>query len=369
MNYKIPLFILVALLLQLLGIACQDVEEDPGPVNIQLTAPWELTSPVEVGLNIESLDRAIGKANNLPRFQSMLVVKDGKLALEQYFHGNTADSLNDVRSITKSVVSLLTGIALDQGMIQNLDETLGSYLHPEIEELSAEVQAIRIRDLLMMTAGFEWDETTGPSYNEWYLSGDHIGSIANHPLADSPGNTFTYNSATVHLLGVLLETATNMPLEDFADQYLFGKMGIERSRWEELTEGYVNGGSGIDLRPRDLARLGQLILQKGNNGTNQIVSSDWVEQSTNPQFTWRSSYGVVQQMSYGFLWWTNDGPPTAVYAWGYGGQFIYIVPEYDMLVVTTTRWRMLSQDGGPRALTEAVLDIILNDVLAAVENP
>lgn len=344
---------------------CQK-EEKSEPGALDLREPWEVSSTSEIGVDEMAIDKTISKADTLPRFSSLLVVKDGKLILEQYFHGNHQDSLNDVRSITKSVIATLAGIALENGFINSLEETIGDYLHPAIAAIPANKQKITIRNLLTMSSGLEWDEFNGDSYNQWILSGEHIDYLFDLPMVTEPGASFTYNSGVAHLLGVILEVATGMELEAFADQYLFSKIGIRRAKWENLPGGYVNGGSGIDLRPRDLARLGQFYLQEGQNGKEQILSREWIKAVTTPAFNMPWTYGVLQSVSYGRLWWIEDDPAAAAFfAWGHGGQFIYVVPSLDLVVVTTTNWRQLSLEGGPRSLTEAVLSII-SEMVAAV---
>ncbi|MCG8606326.1 beta-lactamase family protein, partial [bacterium] len=157
-----------------------------------------------------------------------------------------------------------------------------------------------------------------------------------------------------------------MPLPEFADRFLFQKIGISRRDWEELTRGYVNGGAGIDLRPKDLARLGQLYLQGGKTANTQLLPQDWVEMATAPSFSWRSNFGALKRFTYGFLWWVEEGQAEKAYlAWGFGGQFIYVVPDLKLVVVATTNWRRLSQDGGPAPLEQAVLDIIVNHIVPA----
>ena len=255
--------IILGLLLSWVVAGCDFSPNGPEPTSLDLTQPWILATPAEVGIDPDGLSKAVLEASEIPRFLSLLVVRDGRLVLEEYFHGNHADSLNDVRSVTKSVVSTLVGVALAEGFIGSLDETLGDYLHPQVGLLDPALQAISIHDLLTMTSGFQWNEIDGDSYATWIRSEDHIQHILSQPLVNNPGTNFTYNSAAVHLLGVLLQEAVEMSLPVFADQYLFSGIGIQRSRWEELTRGYVNGGASIDLRPRDLARLGQFYLQGG----------------------------------------------------------------------------------------------------------
>ena len=181
----------------------------------------------------------------------------------------------------------------------------------------------------------------------------------------APGSAFVYNSAAVHLLGVILEKATGMELEAYADRVLFGPLGIGQRAWEPVADGYVNGGSGLDLRPRDLARFGQLLLQDGWSGHRRIVPRGWVNEATGRRFSWTVSSGPVEHLSYGYLWWI-DVDHAAYLAWGYGGQFIYVVPELDLVVVATTDWSGVSADVGAEALAAMSLGVIVDGILPTV---
>ena len=359
-----PRHLLLYPFLLVLLAACGDSPQEPSQKTLDLAQPWAVAAPADVGMDSGDLTVATERAKAISRCMSLLVARHGKLVLEEYFHGNRADSLNDVRSVTKSVVSTLVGVALAEGFIGNLDETLGDYLPPRVAVLDSARQSISIRHLLTMTSGFQWDESGGfGSYIKWLYSDDHIRYLLDQPLVDKPGTRFNYNSAAVHLLGVLLQEAARMPLPEFADTYLFRKIGIARSHWDPLTRGYVNGGAGIDLRPRDLARLGQFFLQNGSSGGRQILPNDWVKQATTPRFDWRSAYGPLRKYTYGYLWWLEEGQAEPAYlAWGFGGQFIYVVPALDLVVVSTTRWQGLT-DAGP--VTKNVLDVIVNLVVPA----
>ncbi|MEM7372403.1 MAG: serine hydrolase [Bacteroidota bacterium] len=362
-----PVCFCVGVLLITVFGSCTPVELIPPTDGIDLTS-WQTASPKEVGMNKKILSNAVEKAEDIPRFLSLLVVKNGHLVLEEYFHGNHADSLNDVRSVTKSVVSTLTGIALKEGYIQTLEETIDAYWPESIAPLSDDQKSIRIRDLLTMSSGFEWEESGSIGYNDWFQADDKIKYLLDQPMSDAPGETFAYNSPAVHLLGVVLEEATNMRLAEFADRYLFSKIGIKEAKWHEFSDGYVNGGSGIDLRPRDLARLGQFFLQNGKNKGVQILPEYWVDEATRPVYDWRTEQGAATSISYGYLWWTEDMATKAYFAWGYGGQFVFVVPEHQLVVITTIYWGLLSQDGGPEPMYDAALDIIINEVLRAVED-
>ena len=157
-----------------------------------------------------------------------------------------------------------------------------------------------------------------------------------------------------------------MQLPTLAQFALFDPMGISRSRWEPLNGGYYNGGAGLDLRPRDLARFGQLFLQRGSSGGRQIMPADWVDLSSTEGFGWRISSGALDGISYGYLWWVVPGTPEPLYfAWGYGGQYVVVVPDLRLVVVATNDWYGASQDGGAAHYERTTMDILVEDIIPA----
>ena len=196
--------------------------------------------------------------------------------------------------MTKSVVSALVGIAVERGEIGSVDDPVAGYVVPAVGEMGDGKREITFRHLLTMTGGFEWDETGGfGSYSEWIRSRDHLRFLLDRPLAHQPGAPLHLQLAAVHLLGVAVEFATGMPLPAFAQEAIFRPIGIAIGRWESLPGGYVNGGAGLDLRPRDLARLGQLYLQRGASGRRQVLPEEWVDASVDPHFQWRDDSGPL----------------------------------------------------------------------------
>jgi CubicO group peptidase (beta-lactamase class C family) len=214
-----------------------------------------------------------------------------------------------------------------------------------------------------MTSGYQWNEDTGDDFNQWIAADNHVQYLLDRAHATAPGATFTYNSAAVHTLGVVLQDAAAMPLPRYAAP-LFTALGVDTVAWESLDRGTVNGGAGIALRGRDLLKFGQLFLQRGWSGDRSLVPEAWVDEATRPQFAWRTTVGPLSRVTYGMLWWVSDAAPAAFYAWGYGGQFVYVVPSRDLVVVATTDWSGPS-DMTPQALAAAALGVIVNDVVPA----
>jgi CubicO group peptidase (beta-lactamase class C family) len=310
-------------------------------------------------MDARALELAELGAQDLDRLRSLLVIRRGRLVLERYYDGASRDDLADVRSVTKSVVATLTGLAVEKRYLTGLDETLGEILPAEVATLDDVERATTVRDLLTMSGGWEWHESGAVGYNEWVLSADHVGYLLDKPHVATPGTTFEYNSASAHLLGVVLAQASGKSLPALADELLFGPLAIGRRSWESIGDNEINGAAGLELRPRDLARLGQLHLQDGWSGDDRILPDGWVSQTTTPAYTWTSPAGPTH-VSYGYLWWTDEDND-AFMAWGYGGQFIYVAPGRDLVVVATTRW----WQGAPADLATRVLGLIVDDVVPA----
>lgn len=347
----------------LLAVGCSDaIAPVVFDAPVDLTREWETAPPSAVGIDEVALARADAMADAIPRLRSLLVVRRGRLVHERYWGGRNAADPADVRSVTKSVVSTLTGLALERGYLTSLDQTLGELLPADFGTLAPWERDITVRDLLTMSGGWDWDESGAVGYNDWIVSGDPIGYLLNTPQGTPPGDAFAYNSAAVHLLGVVLAEATGKTLPAFADEVLFGPLGIGTSAWEPLG-GRVNGGAGLDLRPRDLARIGQLYLQDGWSRGRRILPQGWVEEATTRRYGWRDDAGPTD-VSYGYLWWI-DVVNDAFMAWGYGGQFVYVAPDRDLVVVATTEWGLVDGMGIPAGLSAQVLGVIVNGVLPA----
>jgi CubicO group peptidase (beta-lactamase class C family) len=354
-----------AWLVALLGLALiGPVAAQEAPAWPDLQGPWIEVTPDQVGLDAARLEAAAARAAQQPRVRCLLVARHGRLAFERYAPGNGPETLFDVRSVTKSVVSMLTGIAIRDGILPGPEASIAAYLSPRWR-VDSQDAAVQVRHLLTMTSGFAWDESTTSGYNTWVTSPDQVQYVLDRPHAAAPGQAWAYNSGAVHLLGVVLEAAAHRPLPDLAAERLFQPLGITDAAWEPLATGTVNGGAGLDLRGRDLLKLGQLTLQHGWSGARSVVPEPWITETTRPGFLWRTSFGPLRSIGYGSLWWTADDDPPAYLAWGYGGQFIYVVPSLDLVVVATTDWVRLTEIT-PDDLEAHVLGVIVDGVLPAV---
>jgi CubicO group peptidase (beta-lactamase class C family) len=270
------------------------------------------------------------------------------------------DSLSDVRSVTKSITSMLVGIAISRGELAGPSERLDQLIPPNIATMRSDEAAITVENVLTMTGGWRWNEWTANDYNLWALAPDQIDYLLGRPLANTPGTTFTYNSAAVHLLGVGLSVATGETEQHYALAHLLGPLGISAVAWETDDRGYNNGGAGIQLRTRDLAKIGQLVLQNGRTPSTQIVPADWLNQSLVVHERINDRYGDVSGLNYGYLWWLTDN---FWLAWGFRGQYIYIVPSQQLVVVATSALDA-PENSDDEAI--AVLDLIASGIAPAV---
>ncbi|HKE44878.1 MAG TPA: serine hydrolase [Steroidobacteraceae bacterium] len=342
----------------------------PPPVTVtivDIAQPWATATPADAGMDDVGLMRAAGDAAAIPRFRSLLIARHGKLVAENYFGGADGATLFDLRSVTKSVVSLLVGIALQSGQLAGLDATVGQYIGAPYS-MDAGDRAVTVSQLLTMTSRYQWDENRGDDYNLWVASSDHIQFLFDR-LQTDPAGQFVYNSAAVNLLGFVLQKAVAEPLPQFASEHLFQPIGVTSVGWEDLEPDMVNGGSGIHMTARDLLRFGQLVLQKGKSGAQQVVPESWIAAATMARFPWRDTYGAQRSTSYGYLWWVADAPARpASFGWGYGGQFVYVVPTLDLVVTATTEWQGISTETDPTAFGIQILSLIVNDVLPAARS-
>lgn len=333
----------------------------PAPARLDLSAPWVEAAPADVGMDAAGLGMAVARAAAVPRFRSLLVARHGRLVLEQYLQGANDGTSFDVRSVTKSVVSALVGIALREEAFPSEDSSVAPYLEKAyvLDDLD---RAVTLRHLLTMTSGSLWDD--GSDYNRWIFSDDHVQFFLDRPHVHPAGAEFAYDSAAVHVLGVAVQRASGKPLPQYASDRLFGPLGATSVAWEELDRGTVNGGAGIRLLGRDLLKFGQLFLQHGWSGERSIVPEAWVDEVSAPHFPWRDNHGAQQRVTYGMLWWVSDAAPPAYFAWGYGGQLVYVVPSLALVVVTTTDWTGLTETT-PEALAQECFGVIVENVIPA----
>jgi len=300
------------------------------------TSGWKSSAPEKQGMDFAKLSIA-GEfvENRLPDAYSLLVVKNGHLVFEKYFYlVGSPDRRAVVHSVTKSVISVLIGIALDKGYLNSVDQKLIEFFPGYFtDELDPRKKEISLKHLLTMSAGFKWNDWA-PVLWEWYSSPDWVQFTIQLPQENNPGDVFEYNTSISHLLSVILSKSTNTSTLEFADQNLFKPLGIQKGFWQQDPQGFYNGGSGLSLSARDLAKIGFLYLNNGFWNGQSIVSEYWVKESTQQ---WMYAFNRYGPHGYGYQWWVNKVDGCASYkAWGRRGQFIVVVPKLDIVIVVTS---------------------------------
>jgi len=315
------------------------------------------------GIEAGALESAYAEARSIPGVLSLLVQRNGVLVAEEYFHGFGPDSLHDVRSVTKSVVSILVGIAIEEGIIPTVDEPVGTYLEAVVESIRPELSGTSIRHFLMMSSGLDWHELDrGTSYSDWWQSDDMVQFVVDLPLVHPPGSRFIYNTGASHLLSVILTEATGMPTLEFARTYLFEPMEFTGSSWLQENRGYYTGGMGLRITARDMMKLGQLFLDGGSYEGTAVVPPGWIAASTAQRLSTRDAIPFAP--GYGYLWWVGEGGEFFL-ANGYGGQFILVAPGLDLVVTAQSAWRGKGWDEAGSQWYQ-VIRLIVEDILPAV---
>ncbi len=292
------------------------------------------------GLDTSLLKNMMHKivAGDYPNVHSVLIIKGNKLIFEEYFYEYGRDTLQEQRSATKSIVSALTGIAIDQGWIKSVNDKITTYLPEYKFNNNTDLkQRITIKDLLDNQSGVNYDEAWDKSMGNEIAMGtsdDWVKYTFDLPMLDTPGKIGRYNSGNPIAMGRIVENATHNALPAFAQKNLFAPLGITHFNWIfKPDKSSAENVCQIYLRPRDMAKFGLLFLGEGKWNGKQLVSKQWVDEST-------SKHSVVQNVDYGYLWWLKhfDVAGTRYYSFGAqgnGGQKIYVFKQLDMVVVVT----------------------------------
>lgn len=348
------------------------------------TSGWRTANPAEHGMDPSLLAELDARArDDFPQVNSMLVVRHGYLVYEHYWNGFTAKDGHDVRSVTKSVVSALVGIALRDGHLQSLDQTVQQLLAQHLPaDADPKLRGVTLKQLLTMTSGLAGDDPSiGGDEAIWSrmaMSPDWVAHILGRQIENEPGERFAYSNATAHLLSAIVADATDQSTLAYARAELFGPLGIasdnavelnlewpvpaaeseayERApvAWQTDPQGYHFGAAGLKLPSRDLAKLGYLYLNGGRWDGTQIVPADYVRDSISAH----SDPGENQH--YGYQWWVTHGPDHDTFrAQGFGGQFVLVVPDFDLVVVATSDPTAKDGAGAVHLIQEQVIPAVI----------
>lgn len=368
MMYK---YLSCALLLAFLS--CKESESEVSTPQKQDDG-WEVAAPNEVGLDDDLINAAIDKCEG-NGVDALLIVKDGKLVAEAYYNDYDAGKQHKVWSVTKAVTATIIGIAIEEGDIRSVDDSMSKYLGAYADNMPEDKKSITIANLLSMSSGIEWVELGGRQSAGFRVAytPDWVDFVLQQPMAYAPGDVYNYSSGNYMLLAPILRNATGIQADEYAKQHLFEPMGINNYEWVKgsefwtKTEGgeipsvqkpkppiqypdhfkeYPNMGSGLKMLPRDMAKLGLLCLNNGKWQGKQIVSETWVNNTTKNQFN-NTEYGYgwrIMQLQ------VNGKSVDCFYASGFGQQGVYVFPQENIVVVFTQQ--NYTTMGKGRQLTE-----------------
>ncbi len=346
--------------------ACSEgtVDDTQPPLNYQYVMPettddgWVTGHLNDHQLSEHPINQLINNIHNgtHPGVDSLSIVRNGKLLLHENFRkelnhyddsvGNNELERHVMHSTSKSFVSALVGIASDQGFIPDISTPFYQFFdYAEYQNWDLRKEEMTLENVLTMQLGLKWDEWSHPFGDEKNSlteltdnNNDFVKALLDLPIVEKPGTTYQYNTVASIALGLLVERATGMPMEDFAQLYLFEPLQIKATDWLMTPTGFPNTGSGLVLMTRDMAKLGQLYLNNGKWNGQQVISENWINRTLNKSVSLDWNYTT----GYGYQWWLGDlkynEQLIPFYSTrGYGGQFIVIIPEFDMVIAFTAQ--------------------------------
>ncbi|MFP4227737.1 MAG: serine hydrolase domain-containing protein [Salinivenus sp.] len=302
----------------------------PAPAAGQQTATWRAHPPTAHGFDSVALADAVARAEELaPPLTSLLVARGDTTVAEVYFDGMTPGRGANLKSASKSVLNALTGIAIAEGHLESVNEPIGPFF-PDLLADAPRKQQITVRNLLTQQTGLE--STSFGNYGAWVSSPNWVADALRRPMVGRPGGDMIYSTGNTHLLGVLLARATGQSLRAFAQEQLFDPLGTTIRSWQQDPQGYYFGGNNMALTPRGLLRFGQLYLNRGTVDDQRVLPEDWIDRS------WRTYVrSTYRNHQYGYLWFVDTiASERVAFAWGYGGQYVFVVPRLDLVVATTS---------------------------------
>jgi CubicO group peptidase (beta-lactamase class C family) len=362
-------------------IACFHIRTDQESYDLAYTKPpetndgWNTAGLSDVGLDSHKIKRLLYniQKGEIKNIYAVIVVKDGLLVVDEYFNGANRTNIGLIASTTKSLVSLLLGIALDESTSnKNVNTPLQHFFPAYLDRIQGnEKEAITLYHVLTMTAGLDWDESTYPHPHErnpntqMYSVADPVGFILDRDVNSPPGKCWNYNSGLSVLLGEVVRNLTGEYIDVFAEKRLFSPLQFTRYQWGKHENGTVWSNGDLYIRPRDLAKVGQLVLDNGKWNGQQIVSEKWIRESTRPHT--EAHYGL----KYGYQWWLGSARYAerqleVIFGSGTGGQKLFIIPEVDMVVVVLSK--VFKNKGGQNRATRVLTDYVLPASLPEFEH-
>lgn len=292
--------------------------------------------------------------------QSLMVEKNGTLLYEKYQNSTDRNTTTNIKSASKSVLSLLVGIAIEEGHLEGVDQTIGEFFPDYFDDNpDPKKESITIKNLLSMRSGLE--TTSFQNYGRWVLSDNWVTYALDQPFEEEPGGRMVYSTGTSHLLSVILTRATGMSTRAFANEHLFGPMNIRVGGWDRDPQGFYMGGNNLALSPLSLLKIGGLVLNNGVYNGQQLVPASWIRESTNIYTS--SNYN---DYDYGYMWWQRQiAEQNVIFAWGNGGQYIMILPQLDSVISITSD---IESSTGSRQYQRRIFTFLENTIIPFLRN-
>ncbi len=277
------------------------------------------------------LETIFEQAEEIASLRSLLIQQHGEFLGESYLKGRSPNRPFNIKSASKSIIGLLVGIAVEEGFIASIEEPIGTYFPDYFEENpNPKKEQITIRNLLSMQAGLA--STSSGNYGAWVLSKDWVKYTLDQDFVSEIDGRMVYSTGTSHLLSVIIAKASGMNTKAFAEKYLFDPLNITVGGWDRDPQGNYMGGNNLALKPSDMLKIGQMLMDEGVYEGQQIIPLAWIIDSFKTY-----TYSNYNPYGYGYQWWNKKtGKYTTLFAWGHGGQYIMMIPELDAVVVMTS---------------------------------
>jgi CubicO group peptidase (beta-lactamase class C family) len=341
------------------------VDSDPDATRtfqpIDLGDGIEVSTAEEEGIESQKLRDVYESAAKLENIYSLLIAKNDRLVGEKYFHGEGLHDANPTASVTKSITSALTGIAMRERFISSLDKKMLEFF-PEIdrERLDPRKAEVTLRQMLQMRSGYPWEESEG-YLDKLFSRGNWISLLEEFPLTSTPGSRFGYSNLIAHTMGIIVARSARNSLLTFSRTYLFDPMNVQVSTWPRDSLGYCFGNGDLWLKPRDMIKFGQLYLNNGLYKGARLIPADWMTESLQPysfNVYGREILNYVRQLDYGYYWWSGtSGSHRYNFAWGHGGQLIVVLRELNIVIVTTA-YSQIGFDNAGWQKEKAIIDLV-----------
>ncbi|MGH9255511.1 MAG: serine hydrolase domain-containing protein, partial [Vicinamibacterales bacterium] len=313
-------------------------------------------------------------ARDLPRLHSLLVSRSGEIVFERYYNGIRRDRPANIKSASKSVISALVGIAIGRQQIPSVTTPIVTYFPELAQDGDPRKRAITVEHLLTMRPGLEG--TSNRNYGAWVTSRNWVRHALARPMFAAPGEEMEYSTGNTHLLSAILTRASGTSTWQFANEVLARPLGFALAQWPRDPQGIYFGGNDMLLTPRQMLAFGALYLNEGRAGGKQVIPAHWVERSCEGRprerrpggldFDPNRGFDPLRDREYGYAWWVYEiGGYKTCFAWGYGGQYIFAVPDLELVMVATSSPDVSEERRGHRRLLFDILDELIVAPLSA----